>query len=321
MPRLCNTSPLLAPLIRAQDFVVHRDQLFAHGVTAGSIKHRLATRTWGLMLPDVYLTHSGEPTRRQMLIAARLYAGADAAIDGVDACRFHGLRAVTLEDDQVHVVVPADSPARTRSFVVVRRTSAPIRVVSTELLRYVEPAAAAIAAARGATTPRGALAILSDALQRKVTTYDDLVRAHIQGPPRNARWSDQALGVLATGIRSTAEDDFRRLAAASVVLPALEYNILFKLPRGRLVRVDALIRTSAVVHEVNGRVAHMREDLFEDMQERSDALTAAGFVVLHNSPRRLRAHGREVIAEVERTHRRYDGRGMPRGVEIIASAV
>jgi very-short-patch-repair endonuclease len=84
--------------------------------------------------------------------------------------------------------------------------------------------------------------------------------------------------------------------------------------------VDALIPSSAVVHETNGRQAHAREDLFEDMQERHDALTASGFTVLHNSPRRIRARPREVLAQVERCHQLYDPRGLPRGVQRIASA-
>jgi very-short-patch-repair endonuclease len=81
-----------------------------------------------------------------------------------------------------------------------------------------------------------------------------------------------------------------------------------------------LIESSAVIHETNGRMAHAREDLFEDMQERHDALTAEGFTVLHNSPRRLRAEDRDVVAEVERCHVRYAGRGLPPGVRKLAMA-
>jgi response regulator RpfG family c-di-GMP phosphodiesterase len=55
------------------------------------------------------------------------------------------------------------------------------------------------------------------------------------------------------------------------------------------------------------------------MQERHDVLTAAGFTVLHNSPRRLMRAPREVVAEVERCHVRYDGRGLPDGVSFVES--
>jgi hypothetical protein len=113
------------------------------------------------------------------------------------------------------------------------------------------------------------------------------------------------------------EADFRALAEASVVLPEVKYNVWLRFPDGRLLCIDALVKSSAVVHETNGRVAHAREDLFEDMQARHDFLTTHGLVALHNTPRRISTRGREVISEFERTHLRYEGRGMPDGVEIV----
>jgi very-short-patch-repair endonuclease len=192
--------------------------------------------------------------------------------------------------------------------------------VSTDLLRYVDAASAVIAATRRMRSDRSVLAALSDALQRRVTTYDDLIRAHVQGPPRNARPADQALAHLAAGTRSAPESDFRKLVLASSVLSDVAYNVWLRLPDGRRLCVDALIPSSAVVHETNGRSGHAREDLFEDMQERHDALTASGFTVLHNSPRRIQRRGREVIAQVERCHQLYAGRGLPAGVEILPMA-
>ncbi|HWB67096.1 MAG TPA: hypothetical protein VG708_09755 [Mycobacteriales bacterium] len=255
-----------------------------------------------------------------MLVAAQLYAGPRSAIDGLDACRFHGVNAARPDEDRVHVVEPWGEPARTTGFVVVRRTLAPIVTVATDLLRYVDPATAVIAAARRARSDRSVLALLSDGLQRRVTSYPDLVRAHIQGSPRNARRTERALAELGAGARSAPEVDFLHLAEASVLLPRPLCNPLLRLTDGRLISPDALFVESAVVHETNGRVAHDRQDLFEDMQTRHDALTASGFVVLHNSPRRIRLHGREVISEVERCHARHLGRGMPPGVEILRLA-
>jgi very-short-patch-repair endonuclease len=97
-------------------------------------------------------------------------------------------------------------------------------------------------------------------------------------------------------------------------------NVLLRLPCGRLISPDALFLASAVIHETAGRRPHARADLFEDMQERHDVLTAAGFTVLHNSPSRLLRQPREVLSEVERCHVREDGRGLPAGVTIPASA-
>lgn len=292
----------------------------SHGMTRNMISDRLNRKRWQLLVPDVYLSHGGDPTRRQLLIGALLYAGPNAAIDGADACRFHGIRGVAVDECTVHVVVPAGEAARSRGYVVVRRTTAPIPTESTDRLRYVDAASAAISATRRMASRRRVLAVLSESLQSDHVTYDELVRAHIQGPPRNSRLADDALETLGAGTRSVPEADFRALTLASTVLPALEFNVWLRLETGRIVCVDALIRDSAVIHETNGRRFHAREDLFEDLQERHDALTASGFVVLHNPPDRIRRRGREVISQVERCHQHYAGRGMPPGVERIASA-
>jgi very-short-patch-repair endonuclease len=306
--------------LEAQDDVIHRDQAREAGLTPEAIRYKLRASQWTRLLPEVYLARPGDPTRRQMLVAALLFAGPGAQIDGVDACRFHGIRCITHDEHRVQVMVPQDSQARSTGFVVVRRSNSQVPGESTALLRYVDPATAVIAATRRMSKPRPVLAALSEALQRNITTYDDLLRAHIDGPPRNSRLTSQALEQLGDGIRSMAEADFRKIATKSRVLPALEFNVWLRLRCGRVVCVDALIRSSAVVHEVNGRVAHAREDLFEDMQERHDAITTSGFTVLHNSPRRVLRSGEEVVAQVEKCHVMYDGRGMPTGVEIIARA-
>lgn len=320
MPRRCETVGVLPGLIAAQDYVVHRDQALLGGLTRDAIGHRLRTRQWSLVLPDVYLTHQGEPSRRQRLWAALLYAGPASAIDGVDACSAHGLTSVRTDPHKVHVVIPQDGPARSRGFVVVRRSQAEIRTVSKDMLRYLEPAGAVVAATRAMRNSRSVLATYSEAVQRRITTHDALLRAHVEGPPRNSRAGDAALAAIGAGIRSAPEDDFRKLVDASLILPAAEYNVWLRLPSGRVVCVDALFRTSGVVHETNGRAFHAREDLFESMQERHDELTAAGLIALHNPPIRLRGRPREAIAQVERCHVMYDGRGMPAGIEILPRA-
>jgi hypothetical protein len=320
MPRRCETDTRLPFLIAGQDGALHRAQALAGGLTPRAIGYRLGEGQWQLLLPDVYLTHPGEASRRQRLVAALLYAGPNAAVDGADACRFHGLTSISTDDDKIHVVVPFGDTARSRDFVVVRRTIAPIRTVTTDLLRYVEPATAVVAATRRMRSRRAVLATFSEAVQRRLTTHDALLQAHVEGPPRNSRSGDAALAAIYAGVRSAPEADFRKLAEASAVLPAAEYNVWLRLPSGRIVCVDALWRSAGVVHETNGRSAHAREDLFDDMQERHDELTAVGFVVLHNAPRRIWDQPRNVIAQVERCHVMNEGRGLPEGVEILPIA-
>lgn len=300
---------------------MHRRQAYALGLSRHGIAHREQYDGWQQILRNVFLCHPGTPSRRQRLIAALLYAGAEAAIDADDACVFHGVRAVRPHDSTVHVAVPAESTARSHSFVVVRRTGAPYDVTRTDLLRYVDPATAVIAAARLRSSDRRVLAMLSDAVQRNVTTPDELLRAHLRGSPRNARLTDLALRHIRAGTQSAPEAGFRQLATASLVVPPLLYNALLRLPDGQTVSPDALALDAGLVHETNGRESHARADLFDDMQARHDAMTAAGLVVLHNTPARIDRHGRQVLAEFERCYERLAGRGLPPGVVLIRSAV
>jgi hypothetical protein len=316
MPRRCRVHAHLAAVLAGQDHLVTREQALAMGITEASIQHRIRTRQWRLVLPNVYLTHAGEATQRQRLVAALLHAGPSSAIDAAVACRFHGIESVPRRDD-VDVVVPMNAPARSRGFVVVRRTQAPIRTVDTQLLRYVEPAAAAVAAARRMRDERALLALFSEVLQRRKTSYDALVRAHLEGPPRGSRLAGVVLDDLAKGMRSAPEVDFGRLAAASAILPTPLFNPLIRLPSGELISPDALIVDAGLVHETNGQRHHAREDRFDEMHERHDAMTTAGLTVLHNSPRRLRREGRQALTQLERCYLRLAGQGLPPGVVML----
>jgi hypothetical protein len=212
--------------------------------------------------------------------------------------------------------VPLAVAVRSRGFVTIRRTAAGFSVVATDRLRYVDAATAVVAATRDMSTERSVLAALSDALQRNITADEQLVAAHRHGGRRNSRLAESALEHLGVGARSVPEADFRRIAS-STVPPEARYNALLCLPGGRRVCVDALIESSAVIHERNGRLAHQRQDLFGDMQERHDELTAAGFTVLHSPPVRIQRNGPEVLRQVELCHERYAGRGLPDGVTLI----
>ncbi|MDQ1748623.1 MAG: hypothetical protein QOD07_2886 [Frankiaceae bacterium] len=311
----------LNALLAAQDHVLHRRQAYALGMTRDGIAHRERFAGWQELLRNVFLSHPGEPSHRQRLVAALLYGGPDVAVDADDACVFHGVRAVRPSDDVVRIVGPAMSTARSHSFVVVRRTRAEFDVVRTDLLRYVDPATAAIASARLRRDPRRVLAILSDVVQRRIAGVDALVRAHVRASPRNARPTDLALRQLRSGVHSVGEADFRLLAEASAVLPPLLYNPLLRLPDGRLISPDALAVDAGLVHEVNGRSTHAREDLFVDMQVRHDTMTVAGLVVLHNAPARLVREPRQVINEFERCYLRLAGCGLPDGVRLVRPAV
>lgn len=320
VPRISGDAAALRALEQAQDWVVSREQVLALGFTRHAIAHRMQLRGWRRLLPGVYLCHGGEPSRRQLLVAALLYAGEQAAVDSVDACRFHGVAAAHVDESQVCIVVPWGCPVRSQGFVKVRRTVRPFPTIATDLVRYVDAPTAVVAACRSQSSMRRVTAILSDAVQRGIVTERQLLAAHAAGSPRKAALTGQGLEAVLAGVRSVPENDARLIFQASHALPAPLYNCLLRLPAGRLISPDALIVDAGLVHETNGRRAHARADLFEDMQTRHDVMTAAGLTVLHNSPRRLLRSAPQVLAEMEQCYERLAGRGLPAGVEIVRPA-
>jgi hypothetical protein len=311
-------TPALTALLSEQDGVASVTQLRTDGVGRNSVCHRVQIRRWQWLLPGVVLAGSGEPTRRQKVIAAWLWAGADSAIDGASACFWYGLRHNTFDPTRVHVVVPYGSAARTQAFVVVRRTISDIVIGTRTSVPYVDPATAVIVAARGTANTRSAIALLSTALQTGLSTLGDLQAARERLGDKWCRDVDGALVAVGVGLRSPAERDAHDLIVSSRALPTPLWNQWLDLGDGQgPVCVDALWVEAAMVHETNGRRYHAWGNAFEDMQARHDRMTAAGLIVLHNSPARIRRKGPLVVAELERTHARYAGQGLPPGVRLL----
>ena len=317
MPPTTSIRAELRDLIDRQDGVVTSAQLSMHGFSRDATQHRVGRREWQRLLPGVVLTHSGEPLRRQRLFGAWLWAGEDAAIDGASACQWYGALPSNTTS-KVHLVVPASSPARSQSFVVVRRTLGAINVGDRGFVPYVDLPTALIVAARGASGRDPAVAVLSRALQRDLTTVRDLQEAREGLGDKWCRQVDRALIDVGVGVRSPAERVARDLILTSARLPEPEWNVWLDLGDGGAeVCVDGLWIRARLVHEVNGKRYHAWDKSFEDMQARHDRLTAAGLIALHNAPRRLRREGALALDEIERTHARYDGLGLPANVRVV----
>ena len=304
-------------LLAHQDWVISRRQALAEGMSRRAIEYRLSKRHWQVLLPGVYLAAPVRPTWVQLQIGALLYAGPDAALDDVDACQHYRLTAANRSGRFVYVAVPESARARNVGYLRVRRTRFEFQMVYAGARRFVDPANALVAMSRRLTDDRDVLAAFSEAVQKRVVSPQLLMAAHERTGRRHARFADAALLDIVAGVRSAPEGDFRHLAVASLVLPPLLYNRRLRLPTGRIVIPDALALDAALVHETNGRKPHEREDLFDGMQERHDAMTESGLTALHNSPRRLRLAGAEVIAQFERCYLQLRGRGLPQGVVLL----
>lgn len=318
MPRTLVLTPRLRALIDMQDGVVTLNQLDDHGFSRHAGLRRARTGRWRKLLPGVLLTSPGEPTRRQRIIAAWLWAGPASAIDGACACAWYGVRPLGMADALVHVVASAESGLRSTEFVVVRRSLASISVGDRGVVPYVDPATAFVVAARNARSPRAALAVLSRGLQEAVVDVPGLRQARQTIGDKYCKPADWALVAVGAGVRSPGEEDARQLVLLSLVLPEPLWNQWLDLgDGGHPVCVDALWLSAGMVHEVNGRRYHAWDLSFENMHARHERLGAAGLIVVPTTPVQLRTRGAEVLRNLERTFMQHDGRGMPAGVRLI----
>jgi hypothetical protein len=227
-------------------------------------------------------------------------------------------------DGVVRLLVPATEQPSSRDFVVIRRSARLPNAMFIAGLPTAPLVRALCEFGLRHENERESLAVLATAVQRGRVTVADLVDEANAGPSRGRPRLFRSIRPIEAGVRSAPEADFRSLIRRSRILPTPIWNGLVELPGGQRFSPDALFEDAALIHETNGRRFHSEEDAgadaFEDMQRRNDALVAAGFVVLHNSPRRILTEGAAVLREVEQSYQRHAGRGLPRGVRLLRAA-
>jgi hypothetical protein len=220
-------------------------------------------------------------------------------------------------DPLIYLLIPSSDTRTSRDGVTVRRTH---RLPAAQVVNGLRcsPASRALAefAARSGDD-RLACAVLADAVQRRIARSGDLVEelSHVTG--RGAGVARRVGEWIAAGARSAPEVDFLELCKRSRILPEPLVNPLVELASGIRISPDALFVEAALIHETNGREHHAADDRFDGMQARHGAMTAAGFTVLHSSPRQLRDQAGRVLREVENCYLRDRGRGLPAGVRIL----
>lgn len=318
MPRRVEFTPALLGLIAHQDGVVAMWQLAAHGVGWAPARGRLKRGEWQRILPQVLLTHGGEPTRRQRMIAARLWAGPESAIDAAAAASYFGFQRVPLLPGHVQIVAPFESPVRSRDWLKVRRTIAAIETVNTQRLRYVVEPMAILVAARDVHDVDRATDMLSRALQIGKVTQLELQAAREMLGRKGCGALDRALVSVGVGLRSASESWLRDVVKSSLLLPEPLWNQWLDLgDGGQPICADGLWKEAAMLHEVQGREYHAWGLQYESTSRRTERVAASGLMPTGSTPLRLLREPLVVRGNLERTFALYDGRGMPPGVRLI----
>lgn len=278
----------LRALIETQSAVVTRAQALRGGLSHHAVSHRLrADGPWQPVLPGVYLTVTGKPTRTQREIAAILYGGPHAVITGLAAVRRHRMRGP--ESDVVDLLVPARRQCQSVSYVAVHRTTRmPNQVMGPPTVSYTVPARAVADAARWLTDLREVRALVAGAVQSRACWPDELAEELREGPRQGSALFRAALSEVLEGIRSAPEGELRSLIIKAR-LPLPLFNPALYLANGTFIaRPDAWWPEAGVAIEVDSKRWHFWEDDWDRTMDRHSDLGQYSIVTLHFSPYKLR---------------------------------
>jgi hypothetical protein len=284
-------------LLHYQHGVLSREQALACGLTPDALRYRARPRgPWQRLLPGIYLTATGQPTREQFETAALLYAGPASVITGVTALRQYGISAPKTR--LIQVLTPVDRQRASRAFVTIVRTSRLPDAETRDLaIGYVAPARAVADTVLGLTTRSEVRAVVASAVQQGKCTVAALAVELAAGPVRGSALFRSVLAEVAEGIRSPAEGDLRDLILRSA-LPRPLFNPSLFLGGRLLAKPDAWWPDYGVAVEVDSREWHLAPDDWEATMRRDRRLTVAGIRVLHVSPRQLRTEPDRIIRDI-----------------------
>jgi hypothetical protein len=325
MPRTAEFDrPGLARLASKQHGVIARAQAHDCGMSKPVIHYRVRDAgPWQVLLPGVYLTHTGQPDDESRDLAALLYAGPDSMLTGVAALRRHGLwanRPSARGRDQhspVDVLVPLANRRADAGFARLHRTGRlPEGFCVAGEARFAFVPRAVADAVRLMTDLSEVRAVVAEAVQRGHCSISHLAEELANGPIRNSALMRQALAEVAEGVRSTAEADLRNLIKRAH-LPTPMFNPRLIVGGEFLAKPDCWWPESGVAGEADSQAWHFSPHDWEATMARHARMSAHGIIVLHFPPRQIRYQRDKVASLIRRAL--ASGRELPH-IRAISSA-
>ena len=303
-PRPSRTADLIATADAQRGLVTAR-QLDELGFPRSTVARRLAGGMWTRVLPGVHLVGGGHPNCEQRLLGALLYAGDGALLTGTCDLRLTGFTSVgpRLPDDParpepVHVLIDHERRRKSAGYVRIERTtrmSEGVRVAGYD----VAPVARAVAdAARRMPRGRDVLALVTEAIQRELTTVDELRRELDEGQMRGSRHLRQAVRAVAEGAHSAPEADLIALLKEAGV-PHVMTNVRLVSSRGEFIAVaDVWLDDVALALEVDSVQHHAVGEGHARTVRRNARYATLGVPVLTVLPADLRDRPRAILRNV-----------------------
>lgn len=296
----------------ATDDVITARELVALGVPESTVYERCRPGgPWQLLLPAVVLLSSGRPTADQLVVAGLRYAGDDAMVTGLEACRRLGIRRGPEPAQHLHLLVPHDRQPQSRGFVVVERTRRMPRPIRRRGFPLAPVARAAVDAARRIRSAREITELLADGVQRGLCTVGELATEVDAAQRQGTAVPRRILRDVSAGARSAAERDAQAVWRRSG-LPEPWWNARIFGPDGTLLGIaDGWWDDVGLAWEINSFAWHLSPEDYAREQQKAARFTAAGVSQLPTLPTRLRQDQAAVIGEMRNAYTHAAARGRP----------
>jgi hypothetical protein len=327
MPRRASWSREQVREIAVRQYgLVTASQLSELGVPASTVAwhERQVGGMFSFLLPGV---HRFEPTLDvstiQRVAGAQLYGGPQAVLSGAMQLRRRGVAAAQHPSfgppGEVLLLVPHGSKRSSRDFVAVERTRHLPVPRPDGLLRWAPTYRAVLDAARRCTDEDAVRALIFEVVQRQMASPEALNDERIAGQKRGSRFARLALEAVFAGARSVPEGSLPPLLAKAGLGRMLLNPRLYAADGAFLASPDAYDPVTGVCLEIDSREHHFGVESWEATMRRHARMTAAGLLVIHVSPRRLRLEPEAVLAEVWAAIRSMADRPPP-ALRVVAAA-
>ncbi|MEJ2868619.1 hypothetical protein WCD74_12680 [Actinomycetospora sp. OC33-EN08] len=286
----------------AIDNTAHVHELMKLGIPEGTIYRRCRPGgPWTLMAPATVRLGTGTPTRRELVRAALIYAGARAVLTGLDAARAHRLRRGELPD-AVHVLIPFEMRVHAVPRVRIERTR---RLPTPPRVRDGLPVApierCLLDVARTMTDESDVAAILSEPVQRRLVLPEALVEELDAGCRKGSSVPRTVLRAVSAGARSASEFDFVRWWNSHPQLR--EHTIVLNVrisAEGTLLGIaDGFLPELGLVLPIDSVEQHfMTSDQVVETERQHRAYRSAGLHVYGVRPGRMRGDSPGLLLDV-----------------------
>lgn len=270
--RLRRHQDAIERLAARQGGFIARAQLISTGFSAAQARSELTAQRWSTELPGVYLVRAVGlgPTHR--VWAGVLYAGRGAAATGRTALWLSSGRRGD-PPGILEIAVPTERRVTPQPGLRIIRSTRLVREAQDSLPPpSVRPAVAALDAAARTTRRIDVIAVVTGAIQQRLTTAETIAEA-LEALPRHPhrRLIIAVLADAAEGVASPLEHRYLHDVHRAHGLPAARLNHRDRDGAGRTVFRDVLYATWLVVVELDGREFHAAARAHRDRHRDNDA--------------------------------------------------